>query len=96
MGKDIILDKDGDLKIEDGDFVIGNSDQQEIEALIMWKKGECKEFPLAGGNLAQLLKTREGQTAALREAKYQLNNDGFDINKIGIENFNINIDADRI
>lgn len=96
MGKDILLDKDGDLLTENGDFVIGYSVQSEIERLLLSHKGEWKEHPLVGGGMIKLLKSREGQTKALQEARKQLQGDGFEIANIEINGHNIDIDADRI
>lgn len=47
MAKDIKL-KDGLLHIRDGDFVAGDSYEQEIEDLILFTQGSWKEFPLLG------------------------------------------------
>ena len=95
MFKDILLDEDGDLKIANGDFVIGDSDIQEIEALLIGKPGEFKEFPLIGSDIGRLLKSRSGHTAALKEIKKQLVNDGFDVSNIKIDDDNINVNATR-
>lgn len=95
MAKDILLDENGDLKIVNGDFVVGDSDNQEIENLLIATKGEFKEFPLVGGDISKILKSRSGQTAALKEIKYQLKNDGFDISDIKIEDDSINVNAER-
>lgn len=96
MAKDVLLDKDGDLMIENGDFVIDDSDKSEIERLLLSHKGEWKENPLVGGAMVKLLKSREGQTQALQEARKQLQADGFEISSIEINGHNIDIDAERI
>lgn len=96
MAKDILLDKTGDLRIENGDFVIGESTQQEVELLLTSKKGSWKESPLVGANIQQYLKQREGQTAALKEAKIQMKADGLRVNKLEINNQIINTDVERL
>jgi hypothetical protein len=95
MAKDILLDENGDLKIANGDFVIGDSNDQEIENLLVSAKGAFKEFPLVGGDIGKMLKSRSGQTAALKEIKYQLKNDGFDDYNIKIDDQDINVSATR-
>jgi len=50
---DILLDDDLDLRIENGDFVIGPSDEQHIELLLRSAPGHWKKNPLIGANLAQ-------------------------------------------
>jgi hypothetical protein len=95
MTKDILFDEEGDLKIANGDFVIGDSNDQEIENLLVSAKGAFKEFPIVGGDIGKMLKSRSGQTAALKEIKYQLTNDGFDDHNIKIDEQDINVSATR-
>lgn len=95
MANDILFDENGDLKIADGDFVIGGSKNQEIENLLVSAKGAFKEFPLVGGDIGRMIKARSGQTAALKEIKYQLKNDGFDASNITIDDQDINVSATR-
>ncbi len=95
MFKDILLDEDGDLKISNGDFVIGDSNTQEIEALLISKKGMFKEFPLTGADLERLVKARAGQTAAIKEIKKQLVGDGFNEDDIQIDNADLTVNANR-
>lgn len=92
--KDFLLDETNDLKITNGDFEIGSSDQQEIESLMMSHKGEWKEHPLAGAGLEEYLKSRK-LTKAVREAKKQLQEDGFEVFDVEFEGSNILIDAQR-
>lgn len=96
MAKDFLLDENGDLLIENGDLAIGYSDANEIERLLLDHKGDWKEHPLVGGAMTKLLKSREGQTQALQEARKQLQGDDFEISNIEINKHNIDIDAERI
>ncbi len=49
MVNDILLDiATGDLLIKDGDFVIGESDEQNLEDLVMAMQGDFKASPLTG------------------------------------------------
>lgn len=95
MEKDILFDEKGDLKIVDGDFVIADADNQVIEALMVSVKGELKEFPLVGADISRLLKSRDGQTRALKEIKAQLKSDGFDVANIKIAGNDIQVNATR-
>ncbi len=54
MAYDILLDEDGDLLIVNGDFVIGESIDQEVGLILQSNKGEYKEFPTFGLNLIEL------------------------------------------
>ncbi len=95
MANDFLLDDTGDLKVVNGDLATGDSTQQDIELLLLSKKGEWKEFPMVGANIQEFLKQREGHTAALKEARIQLRKDNLTINKLTINNSVINVDAER-
>lgn len=45
---DILLDQENDLRIENGDFVIGESTMQEVGLIITTHQGEWKEDPIIG------------------------------------------------
>ena len=47
MAKDILFE-DNDLKFENGDLSIGDSDQQHIEDLLLANKGDYKQSPIVG------------------------------------------------
>lgn len=53
MEQDILFDSTGDLAITNGDFVIGTSIDQEVEAILLANKGDFKEFPTFGPNLIE-------------------------------------------
>ncbi|MFL0134697.1 hypothetical protein, partial [Tenacibaculum maritimum] len=75
--KDFLLDEDGDLKIENGDFVIGNCDQQDVEILIVSHKGAFKEFPLVGFGAINYIKREVSKVEFKRDLKVQLEYIGF-------------------
>lgn len=78
MRKDILLDETGDLKCHNGDFDIGQSDQQHIEHILEAQKGEYKEFPLVGFGIINYLKKSERiQSDFKRDLKIQLEHDGY-------------------
>lgn len=45
---DFLLDQYGDLAIQNGDFVTGNADEQNIAAILKATKGSFVQFPLIG------------------------------------------------
>tara|TARA_R110002111_G_scaffold140072_3_gene206027 strand:- start:160 stop:462 length:303 start_codon:yes stop_codon:yes gene_type:complete len=55
MAKDILLDADRDLLFIEGDFNIGNSDEQHVEDILLSSKGEYKQFPLIGIDLLSFI-----------------------------------------
>ncbi|WP_372747045.1 oxidase [Lutibacter sp.] len=92
--QDILVDDSGNLRIENGDFVIGSSTLQHQNHIIIAEKGEYKETPEIGvGVLTELLNenTRELLTKIRRNFEY----DGMTVNKLNIAtNGNILIDAE--
>jgi len=48
MTADYLLDEDFDLRIEDGDFISGESTTQHQDLLMMLNKGELRQFPKTG------------------------------------------------
>ncbi len=79
--KDFLLEKTDtgnyDLIIKNGDFVIGNSDEQHIATVVMAQKGEFKEFPALGFGATSYLKRDISEMEFLRDLKVQLEYEGY-------------------
>ncbi|QTV06061.1 hypothetical protein [Faecalibacter bovis] len=75
--KDIIRDQEQDVKIERGDFVIDESDQQHIEDIFIAQKGEFKEFPLVGFGAINYIKSQTTDDEFKRDLKIQLEYDNY-------------------
>lgn len=90
---DMILDNTEDLKIENGDFVIGYSDNKHQEHILIASKGEFKEFPELGVGLNRMLDD-DDYVSFLIDIKKNLEYDGMKINNVKFEeNGNLNIDG---
>ena len=90
---DILLDNTGDLEAQNGDFVLGYSDNIHQEHILMATKGEFKEFPEIGVGLNRMLGD-DDYISFLIDAKKNLEYDGMKINNIKFEeNGNLNIDG---
>ena len=89
---DILLDTDGDLKIENGDLVLGYSDTQHQNLLLVTFKGQWKEKPTMGVGAAGFLKDEDVQGLAA-EIKQEFERDGMRVNKIEVTTENIKVDA---
>ena len=100
MVKDIILDDDLDLKIVNGDLVIGESDQQSIQLILNAFPGAWKEFPTCGVGIKQY-QASTGQSLNLkRNISVQLEADGFKVNAVTVtpndaDNFDCYLDVER-
>ncbi len=95
--EDLLLDNDGDLRIGNGDFVLGESSQQEIELLLTSFRGEWKLYPKRGIEIQRMLKARQGIVSIKGVVQEQMEMDGFvnvdfDINNNG----ELEINAERI
>ena len=97
--KDIILDDDFDLIIENGDFKVSESDMQHIQLICITDLGHWKNAPLLGVGIEKYISS-SGQTDALkRSINIQLSADGYRVNEILVkgtnETFEYSIDATR-
>lgn len=93
MFKDLLLDADGDLLIDKGDFVVGDSDARHVEDIIESFPGEWKQFPSMGVGIMTFLKSENGK-AAVALIQSQLQADGYSINAIDVKNDNGNLIVD--
>lgn len=78
MRNDILLDENNNILIVDGDFAIGQSDQQHVKHIVEAFKGEYKFNPLVGFGVIGYLKRDEMiESEFRRDLKIQLENDGY-------------------
>ena len=94
---DILLNDNNDISIVSGDFQIGESEQQEIESILVAFKGEFKNTPLVGAEMSRMLKARSTRQGITREVNQQLKYDGFeniDFKIEDAESFTINARRD--
>lgn len=70
-----------DLEIKNGDFFIGESDNQHTEHILKASKGEYKGVPEIGVGIEQMLNS-EDPTEFLIEFKKNLQYDGQTVNDI--------------
>ena len=77
MVQDILLDDNYDLLVQDGDFVVGDSEEQEIALLLMSSPGEWKASPLTGFGWIKRIKGEFIVEDLQKDLKTQLELDGF-------------------
>jgi len=96
---DILLDDNLDLQIVNGDFVLGDAEEQIQELILIASQGSFKESPLTGVGIVKYLKSRftPAEVDALRQKiKLQLLYDGYSSANVVINAFtDIEIDATR-
>lgn len=83
--KDLILDEDRDLMIDADDLVIGVSDEQHREHLLLLEKGALKENLGVGVGLASFIEA-EDEAGLLREVAIQYSADGMKVKTVKLEN----------
>ncbi|MDJ1494150.1 hypothetical protein QNI19_14495 [Cytophagaceae bacterium DM2B3-1] len=92
--KDILLDDNNDLLIQNGDIVIGNCDLQNIQLICLSNTGDWKENPTFGVNIKKSLLDHEPYTAIKHALQIQLEADGATVEKIVIDSdLNLSVDA---
>lgn len=75
--QDILLTDENDLLIADGDFVIGESAQQEVEGILRSFPGWWKQYPVLGCEISNYLDGPLTDIATLqRTIQVQLKSDG--------------------
>jgi len=90
--RDMILDTNRDLNIVNGDFLIGESTNQNVELLLISTPGEWKEYIETGvaiaragnGNIDRFLD---------RTIRVQMEADGFDVTTLKIKETGVTIDG---
>lgn len=93
--KDLLLTEDYDLQVKNGDFVIGDSQEQSVELLLLAKQGEFKATPEAG---CDILSAKNGTIDRFldREIRVQLDADGFELDKMSLTEKGIEISGKYI
>jgi hypothetical protein len=82
MDKDIQLNADNDLKIINGDFLIDQSDMQEVGIILQMNQGELKSDPLMGANITNRIRGVYDQLKLQRHIETQLEMDAKDYDSI--------------
>ncbi|CAL2094715.1 hypothetical protein [Tenacibaculum sp. 190524A05c] len=94
--EDFKLDDSKDLSFNKGDLNIDNTDQQNIELILLSHKGSFKEFPILGVGITDYLKSPEiiSRLRLENEISNQLEYDNFEIKEVDVNNLeNIVIDG---
>lgn len=89
--KDFLI-QDGTLMIANGDLVIGDSDQQHQERLLLTEKGNIKQFPDAGVGALNYIEA-EDPAELVREISVQFTADGMNVIEVKIDNGQLLINA---
>lgn len=95
MNRGIILDDDNDLKVVNGELVIGDCLTQDAYMILSMNQGDLKEDPLAGVNLTRMIRGREKNERIRKSVEIGLLRVGIKFEEIK-EQFEILINRQKI
>lgn len=94
--KDVSLSDSLDLEIENGDFLIKESDQTHIYLLMKTFQGSWKQFPLVGLGIDYYIASSGTRNLLARAMTVQMESDDYKVNEIIINgDSSYYIDAER-
>lgn len=89
MMNGILIDSEsGDLLVQHGGVVVGDTDSQIAECVLVSMRGEWKEYPLLGGEVKKML-GGEVDVMWRGQVKKMLESCGLDVQKVSITEDNI-------
>ncbi len=87
---DILLHNEtDDIRIENGDFVTGESEMQEVSHILRSEQGMWKQDPIIGVGLRRFLKQKPRKEEIIKRIKVHLKRDEKDYDEI-TKKININ------
>lgn len=84
MAADFIFDNSGDIAAKNGDFVIYDSLEQEVGAIIMANKADYKQTPLLGPSIIRFMKGQRDILKLQREVAIAMEMDNKRLNTIAL------------
>ncbi len=96
ISKDLTLNADNELIISNGDFAIEQTDDQNIEAILIAEKGQFYEFPLLGYGITRRLYGSFNRLKERKDIRESLRRDNYDIITLEVTNdFEVFVDANK-
>lgn len=94
--QDILLNNDNELQFFNGDFLVGNSDNQHVQTIIEANKGNFLETPTLGVGIVEYKSSNISAAELEKRVRIELQKDGYKLDRVTINGFNIQIEAKRI
>lgn len=91
---DILITNEGEIKIENGDFVVDNSTLQHQALILITNPGEFKESPMLGVGIENYILDSD-MIGCEFEAQLQFTMDGMKVKNLNFKN-DIIIEADYL
>lgn len=96
----ISLDTDYNLQIKDGDLLVEDTEQQNIEFIVRAQKGHFYQWPKLGVGIALYQHATVNRAVLSQEIRLQLESDNFKVNTVdisgNIDELITTIDAERL
>ena len=97
ISNDLFLSLENNLSIADGDLVIAQSDDQNIEAILLANKGQFYEYPLLGYGISKKLYGPYNKLSEKKLIREALKRDDYNTVTLIIDNdFTVTVDAIKI
>ena len=90
MTQDILLEDNYELKILNGDFFIGESEQQETNLILNLFPGNLFEYPACGVGVLNFLAGSEDVAFIKQLIVSQMKKDGFSLDSVDISGSSLN------
>jgi len=82
---DFSMNDDFSLKIQNGDFVIENSELQQSKTIITVEKGEIRQYPLVGAAIQNYLGSSLDKTIIYNNINNELLNDDLETASMSVD-----------
>lgn len=84
-----------DLEIADGDFVVADSETQELQNILSANQGEWRQFPLIGFGMSDWLLSPLDMAKFRKDVGLQLRLDGFKKYEVILEDGQLTVTGER-
>ena len=81
----ILLDENRDIQVKNGEVVIGDIANQNLEILVLSEKGEIREAPLRGVGIRRYVDDEDVATL-LQAIRNEVAEEGMTLDKLGVDN----------
>ena len=95
---DVLFDLDNEtIRIENGDFVVGKSDQQHVQHLLKAEPGQYYHAPTLGIGINNQLNASLDANEISQQIRVGLEADNYNVREIVVtDDFEVSIDAEKI
>ena len=93
MVSDVLINAEGEVQVTNGDFDIGQSDQQHAFLLLATEKGEWRHQPLLGVGLSKYINDESPDVLMKQEIRVQLEADGANIARLNVKYAKIELEV---